>query len=348
MDDTAPYTQKQKRQNRKNMQRMFRVVEYFDFSGVIPDCPVQVNEGFIISDYETHELFASFSFQNTSDKPIKYLDIRLFFYQNANVPYEKRPFRYSYEDMTFGVRKNGSRKKKGFFGKEEYPPTIEIGESFGRFAFIRVPESYFKKVELEISKITFDDGTSVSPKLVVKDKYTPISTLRDDELYAISRLNIYAAAEEVHPTKVVPQFSKSAWLCCCGHKNLGTSTKCELCQRDRDWQKQTFTEETISKKIDEMYKTNDHYRHDKTKYFESNALPETNEEIQHKIKEYEDAMKRLAEQEEKKKLRIKELPARIALYIIIALTAAGLIYLISVLLYQIIGDEVFHLPTELL
>ena len=95
MTEAVPYTPKQRKEMRKNLLRTFRVVEYFDFSGVLPDSPVQVNEGYIISDLETHELFASFAFQNTSGKQIMSLDIRLLLYQNANVPYEKKSFTYS-------------------------------------------------------------------------------------------------------------------------------------------------------------------------------------------------------------------------------------------------------------
>lgn len=308
------------------MQRSIRVVEYFDFSGVIPDSPVQVNEGFIISDTESHELFASFSFQNTSEKPIKSLDIRLFFYQTANVPYEKRSFTYSYDDMTLGIRKNAPTYKKHKLGRKQYASTVAIGESFGRYAYIRIPESYFRKIELEISKITFDDGSSVSPKLIVKNHYTPLSTLGDAELYAFSRLNIYTAAEERHPTKVVPQFGNSAWLCCCGHKNLASSGKCELCLRDRDWQKNAFSEKTISAKIDELKASNDYYRPDKTKFL---AVKESDEDIQKKIAEYEKVMRRVAEQERKKEHDRKMIIPKILLFV-------GAMYAIVQICYYIL------------
>ena len=131
MTEAVPYTTKQRKEMRKNLLRTFRVVEYFDFSGVLPDSPVQVNEGYIISDLETHELFASFAFQNTSGKQIMSLDIRLLLYQNANVPYEKKSFTYSYDNMTFGERKNGIVTKKGIFGTKQYTYYIDVGETFG-------------------------------------------------------------------------------------------------------------------------------------------------------------------------------------------------------------------------
>ena len=44
MTEAVPYTPKQRKEMRKNLLRTFRVVEYFDFSGVLPDSPIQVNE----------------------------------------------------------------------------------------------------------------------------------------------------------------------------------------------------------------------------------------------------------------------------------------------------------------
>lgn len=321
MNSAYNYTYKQRKAIRENLQRSFRVIEYFDVSGIIPDCPVQVNEGYIISDSDTHELFASFSFQNSSDKPIKSLDIRLFFYQNANVPYEKRSFTYSYGGMTFGIRKDTPELKKSFFGRTLYPDTIAVGESFGRSAYIRIPDSYFKKIELEISKITFDDGTSVSPKLIVKNHSTPMSGLGDEELYAFSRLNIYTASEEVYPTSVIPQFGMNAWLCCCGQKNLATSEKCERCNRDRDWQKNAFDKKTLSDKAVELKAANDYYRNDKSKYDQSRKF-QTEDELQRKAKEYEKVMNRVAEQERKKAHDFKMLFPKILLLVALILGIA--------------------------
>ncbi len=327
MTGVAVCTRKQRKAFKKNLQRSFRVIEYFDVSGIIPDCPVQVNEGYIISDSDTHELFASFSFQNSSDKAIKSLDIRLFFYQSANVPYEKRSFTYSYSGMTFGIRKGTPMPKKSFFGHTVYPDTIAVGESFGRSAYIRIPDSYFRKIELEISKVTFEDGTSVSPKLIVKNHSTPMNRLGDEALYAFSRLNIYAESEEVYPTAVIPQFGMNAWLCCCGHKNLATSEKCERCRRDRDWQKNAFDEKTLSDKVVELKAANDYYRNDKSKYDQSRKF-ETEEELQRKAKEYEKVMNHVAEQERKKARDFKMLFPKILLLVALILGIALICQLI--------------------
>ncbi len=324
------YTAKMRKEQRKNMQRSFRVVEYLDFPGIIPDCPVQVTEGYVISDRETHELFASFAFQNSAERPIKSLDIRLFFYQNANVPYEKRTFTYSQERLTFGIRKNTPELKKTFFGRPIYGDTVAIGEIFGRSAYIRIPESYFRKIELEITRIVFNDGSSVSPKLIVKSHCTPMNALGDEELYAFSRLNIYTAAEEVHPTLVLPQFGANAWLCCCGHKNLASSDKCEQCLRDRDWQKSTFSQETLSNKAEELKSANDYYRNDKSKYDQAKRF-ERDEDIQKKIKEYETVMNRVTEQERLKKHNFKMLVPKILLLL-------GLIYGIAFLCNYIVTN----------
>lgn len=330
MTEAVPYTPKQRKEMRKNLLRTFRVVEYFDFSGVLPDSPVQVNEGYIISDLETHELFASFAFQNTSGKQIMSLDIRLFLYQNANVPYEKKSFTYSYDNMTFGERKNGIVTKKGIFGTKQYTYCIAVGETFGRSAYIPIPDSYFRKIELEISKVTFSDSSFVTPKMIVRNQCTDFTELDDAKLYAFTRMNIYAAAEERYPTRVVPQFGETAWLCCCGQKNLATSEKCERCMRDRDWQKHVFDASVMEQKVEELKAANDYYRPDKTKY-ETSKNFEKEEEIQKRIAEYEAAMKRVAEQERRREHRRKMIIPKILIFIAVVIAISQLcIYLFGV------------------
>ena len=275
-------------------------------------------------------LFASFAFQNTSGKQIMSLDIRLLLYQNANVPYEKKSFTYSYDNMTFGERKNGIVTKKGIFGTKQYTYYIAVGETFGRSAYIPIPDSYFRKIELEISKVTFSDSSFVTPNMIVRNQCTDFTELDDAKLYAFTRMNIYAAAEERYPTRVVPQFGETAWLCCCGQKNLATSEKCERCMRDRDWQKHVFDASVMEQKVEELKAANDFYRPDKTKY-ETSKNFEKEEEIQKRIAEYEAAMKRVAEQERRREHRRKMIIPKILIFIAVVIAISQLcIYLFGV------------------
>lgn len=140
--------------------------------------------------------------------------------------------------------------------------------------------------------------------MIVRNQCTDFTELDDAKLYAFTRMNIYAAAEERYPTRVVPQFGETAWLCCCGQKNLATSEKCERCMRDRDWQKHVFDASVMEQKVEELKAANDFYRPDKTKY-ETSKNFEKEEEIQKRIAEYEAAMKRVAEQERRREHRRK-------------------------------------------
>ena len=134
MDDNTfvSYTREQKKQMRADRKRIFHVVEHFDFISVIDDSPVQLADGYVISDVETHELFASFEFQNLSQKEIARLHIRLLLFKDLeNVPYVKIPFTYSHRNLSWGIRRMPQdEQKKG--RKKREPVNIRVMEYFGK------------------------------------------------------------------------------------------------------------------------------------------------------------------------------------------------------------------------
>lgn len=330
MSSTSLTRIKQKHTAQINMQRIFRVVESFDFSALIENCPVQLIEGYVISDIETHELFTSFTFCNVSGRLIKELHIRLFFYQNANIPYLKQSFCYSYDNFTFGIRTSKETRPftlKSLFFKPEESSYIEDGESFGKAAYIKIPETYFKKIELEISSVVYYDSSEQEIKTTVKNNCTRILQLSDEDKRAIDALNIYIAAKETYPITVIPQLTSTAWLCCCGYKNLRNDTVCKQCLRDRDWQFESLTEDAIKKKAAELKQSTSSVCHDKTLYKQDKYM-ESEKEIEAKIKEYEKAIRNIAKDETRRAHNRRMIIPKIIIYLA---TCYGLAFLITML-----------------
>ena len=80
------YTRSQRKRLSRDRQRYIRVVESFDFSGIIQNSPVEITEGYIVSDRDSDEVFACFEFMSVSEKPIKALDVKVLLYSGQNVP----------------------------------------------------------------------------------------------------------------------------------------------------------------------------------------------------------------------------------------------------------------------
>lgn len=291
--------------NKANMQRQktdrqrgLRVVKYIDYPFILPDSPVELEEGYIVSDRETCDVFASFIFKNVSDKLIRKLNIRLDCYLNQNIPYLHIDFSYSHETLTFGIiEKNGIQMKLRDANKRR---TIQTSECFGSCVYIPLPESYFTKMEVIVSSVEFNDGTVSVLNTVVAGDTKIFSELDNISKTVYSRVNIYESTEYDYPTKMMPQFGDSAWLCCCGNKNPYSQTVCERCGREKEWQQKNLTSEMFDKTREKM--VNDPREitlHDKSRY-KQNRFLESEAERKAKIEEYEKAMRNIAEDEKRK------------------------------------------------
>lgn len=316
-----------RRQQRLDRQRIFRVVEYLDYSAVFEKCPVEITDGYTISDVDNYDIFASFVFRNVSKKRIRALDIQLICHQKQNFSALKIPFTYSNEQYSFGTRRmNGVRIRDK---KLLADPDISTGESFGETVYIPIPENFVLKFELEIVGVKYIDGTYEQLGLIAGKSITRFTTLGDEEKYLYNKMNIFTAAEELFPTTVLPQKGENAWLCCCGHKNINDNDKCERCLRERDWQFENIDEEKLEASVKEIAEAEKVlFRHDKTNYPQDKYL-ETEEEIRKKVKAYEIAMKNVAELERKKESMKKWIIPRIILCI-------AVIYLIYFVLAKIL------------
>ena len=326
--------EKIKRQKYDRM-RSLRVVKYLEYPFILPDSPVELDEGYIVSDMETYDVFASFIFKNVSERPIRKLNIRLSCYLNQNIPYTNIDFTYSHEDLTFGIiSKDGNDLK---LRQSNERVTVERSETFGSCVYIPLPESYFTKLEVILLSVEYAGGQVVELNTLVAGNSKRYADLDNISKIVYTRVNIYKAAEEKYPTKVIPQFGNTVWLCCCGNKNPASSDKCELCGREKEWQEKSVTsqvlEETKKKMVGDRQ---ERVLHDKSR-FKQNKFLESDEENERKIKQYEQAMKNIAYEEQRKQ--------RNQMMLIPKILIAVLIFYLLVLGFKII-EEFFLIPEE--
>ncbi len=321
--DDETYLKKLKRQQKYDRRRIFRVLEYLDYSAVFEHSPVEITDGYVISDVDNYDIFASFVFRNLSDKGIQSLDIMLLCYKNQNISYLRIPFTYSLESYTLGVRRMDGKKIKEKIADKKR--VVEPSESFGEAVYIPIPESYFSRVELVLSTVTYDDGSSEELDLVAGRSIKKFHELNDEMKFAYNKLNIFTAVEEVFPIKVVPQEGELVWLCCCGHKNPKSAELCEVCRRERDWVLENLAVQKLDETAKKIAEEEKHlFKPDKSNYRQDKYL-QSEEDIRRKKEAYERAMKRIAESERRKeKLKMQILP-RILIYFAIALLLGFLI-----------------------
>ncbi len=279
-------------------ERALRVVKYIDYPFVLDDSPVELEEGYIVSDKDTYDVFASFIFKNVGARPIKALSIRLACYQNQNIPYEYVNFTYSPDDLTYGIISvKGKDLKLRDSNKRK---CINQSENFGSCVYVPLPESYFKRLEVYITEIEYSNGEKEVLNLRVAGDSKRYSELDNISKLAYSRVNIYVSAEEQFPTKVIPQFAKKVWLCCCGTKNPIDLCQCEKCGREKDWQEKSVSASALEKTKQKFVSDpTERVFHDKSNYVQNKYL-ESDADVQKKIEQYEKAMENVAREEQRR------------------------------------------------
>lgn len=313
-NDTKALKENIKRQKIDRM-RSLRVAKYIDYPFILPNSPVELDEGYVVADRDTYEVFASFIFKNVSDRPIRKLIIRLDFYLNQNIPYSDVEFEYSQDLLTFGIiSKNGENLKFKEANKRAY---INAGENFGACVYIPLPDKYFTKMKVILLSVEYAGG-----QVEIIDKVVAGDSKRYSELDNISKLvytrvNIYKSAESKFPTKVIPQFGEKGWLCCCGNKNSSSDATCQICGREKEWLKKSVTTELIEETKQRLINDPKEVSfHDKSK-FKQNKHLDNEEDVQKKVEQYEKAMKNIAYEEQRKHKRQMMLLPKILIAILI-------------------------------
>lgn len=297
---------------RRDRMRPLRVVEYLDHSAIFKNSPVEIKEGYIISDRDNGELFLTLNLRSVSQKTISALDIRMILYKEQLViPYKKMEFRYSWEDATFGERVLGGIPRKERECRKD--KTLVYGEEFGEGIYIPLPESYFKKMQIELVSVTYFDGSKEELNLIAGSRAVRFIELDDDLRDAYRSLNIFQKAENSHPIRVLPQEGEHVWLCCCGRKNPLGSAICDVCGRDKDWQFQNLSKEHLEETYAKEHE-GQRILHD-TSAYKQNKHMETEEEQKRKVELCNQALERLAIQEKQRERRQTMLLPKILLWV---------------------------------
>lgn len=224
--------------------RPMRLVEVLDTDAIFTDSPVEVKNGYVVSDRETGELFLILVFRSVSKRPIAALDIRVLFYEeNRPLPFRKDDFRYSEETATLGER---TLHGQGHWAKRRRrEQAIVQGEEFGQGVCLPLPEDYCHRIRIELMRVIYEDGGCDVLQLLVGGRVKRFADMDSGLRASYAQVNIYERREEAHPIRVLPQEGKNVWLCCCGHKNPAAACSCEICKREKGWQMETLSEEHL-------------------------------------------------------------------------------------------------------
>lgn len=259
----------------RNWLRALRIVETLDDIAVAEGSPVEIVKGYTASDRETGELFLLLTFKSLSKRPIAALDIRVQFSDGVHpVPFRKDDFRYGCETATVGGKSRRGRERKR-------TQAIVCGEEFGQGVLLPLPEDYFHRMQIELVRVTYEDGGCESLGLTVRQKET--------------RRWAPEEGERILPTRpVFPEEEEQERL-------LRDLPQAQV--------KRTLKEERMEM-IREL--------HDTSAYVRLHRF-ESEEEQQDRVERYNHALHNLAMQEKEKKHRFRMLPIKFGLAALLAL-----------------------------
>ncbi len=330
MDEKARKKELKKRIKKQKVDRLrsLRVVESLSFEGINQKSPVEINEGYIVTDRETYDIFASFVFKSVSKRPISELKICLVCYQDKqNIPYLNIDFTYSQSELTFGIIGKGKSNLK--LRESNKRASIDESELFGSAVYIPIPETYFKRMEVKLVSVTYSNGITEVLDTIVGGKVKRFSELDNASKIVYTRINVYENAEYQYPAVVIPQSGENAWLCCCGTKNSNSMAACEHCGREKQWQMQNITDEKIQQTKQEMIADpGERVLHDKSA-FKQVSHRETEDEIRKKIEKYEEVMRNVAEMERRRERRNAMIIPKILIYIIVIMLLLFIVQIIA-------------------
>lgn len=278
--------------------RYYKEISRSTFDFVFQDSPVELVDMMTCYDVESFEYFMVLTVRNVSGRVIASADVRLDLYDGiSRIPYQKIEYTY----------KVGKKRRKK--GEDEL--------LFGTRDYIPLPQSYFKSVEITVLGVTYSGGERETLNLSSKKKPKLISAQPDHIVTACEIVDDNESVRDKYPAVIMPEFGKSAWICCCAHKNRIDLDECALCSRRRDDLMALFTVEHLELVADnEAHGTYTMTQRRIKGEFMDKRDPKVidaqkEEEIAEQIKKVE------AREKYKDKMRIQALP-RLALYFVLA------------------------------
>lgn len=268
--------------------RYFKEIGERSFNFLFGSSPLEIDRAVEFYDIESFEYFLVIHFSRVTKRLIRSFKIRLYLYLDSPLPYKKLTYTY-----------NVSKKKLSdrILGTDDYIP---------------IPETYFKRFDVFIDEVEWDNGEKETLSFSTLDKKT---SPEEKHVAEIDAETTHSETAEKYPAVIMPQFSDNAWICTCSQKNASQDAVCRRCSRERDKLEKMLEKTEFLKSQYSGYQ-----RARKAEHITARTFEKPNVEKEKRIEaEIEKVEKR---EKYKDKMKIQVLP-RIALYF-----AAGyLIYL---------------------
>ncbi|MBQ9976882.1 MAG: hypothetical protein IJP16_10250 [Clostridia bacterium] len=279
--------------------RYFKQIDKKEFHFLFDTSPLELEEAVEVYDIESLEYFLSIRFARITNKLIRSFKIRLFLYLDSPLPYKKLSYIYNV---------NKKKMSERLLGADDYIP---------------IPETYFKRYEIFIDEVTYEDGTVEALSCSTVDKR---SAVREAHVAEMDSAITPSHKSEKHPAVIMPQFSEGAWICTCSQKNTPDLDICKRCGRLKADLEKMVTMNTASEFDSDPYSFVQ-----RAKRVEHTLARTATESSAEKETAIENEMKKVEKREKYKSRMVMQALPRIALYFI----AGYLIYLFLVWLERL-------------
>lgn len=274
--------------------RYYKEIDTETFDFIYENSPVELIDRTASYDIESFEYFLVIRFRNVSGRRISALDIRLDLYDGISpTPYKKLEYTY------------------------KVTPKNTPEDIIGGFDRIKIPETYYKRLVINILGVTFADGEHLSLKLTSETKPKLIADQANHIITACELVDDKESVKDNFPAIIMPEFGKTAWICCCSHKNKTESESCERCGRERDKLRALYSHDNLEKTAyEEAHGTSTMTARRIKGEFMDKKMPVETDNIKEILIEHE---KEKVEKREKykEKMRIQAIP-RFILYFVLA------------------------------
>lgn len=261
--------------------RYFKEIGERKFNFLFDSSPLEIDRAIEVYDVESFEYFLILHFSRVSERLVRSFKIRLYLYLDSPLPYKKLTYIY-----------NVSKKKLSdrILGTDDYIP---------------IPETYFKRFDVFIDEIEWENGEKETLNVSTLDKKT---SPEEKHVAEIDAETTHSETAEKYPAVMMPQFSDNAWICTCSQKNASTDAACIRCARQR-----CDLEKMLEKKEAARSQYSVYQRARKAEHIAARTFEGVSEE---KEIEIEAEIKKVEKRERyKDKMRVQALP-RIILYFV--------------------------------
>ena len=259
--------------------RYFKEIGERKFNFLFDSSPLEIDRAVEVYDVESFEYFLVIHFSRVTKRLIRSFKIRLYLYLDSPLPYKK---------LTYTYNVGRKRMNDRILGQDDYIP---------------IPETYFKRFEIFIDEVEWDNGEKETLNVSTLDKKT---SPEEKHVAEIDAETTHSETAEKYPAVMMPQFSDNAWICTCSQKNTAQDDACIRCTRQRESLEKMLEKREASKSQYSLYQRARKAEHIAARTFEAPS-EQREAEIEAEIRKVEKREKY------KDKMRIQVLP-RIVLY----------------------------------